>query len=212
MFHIDLDEHEQQTDAQQRTADPDALQPQPGSHGSAYAGAQAEEEEHQAVVFQPHQLFRIMGVLIMHQGFHCPSGVGDAHGGIEHLASELAETLDLHGAAEGNDGVGNDVFRDKRHNRQQNDFTEQNPLPPVNLFKLLQMIPGLCSGIDTGAEKQHRNQVMEKLSKITVKEAAGQKHQVACLGIGKHLAPDKIGIGILKAAGQRQKSNGPERF
>lgn len=53
---------------------------------------------------------------------------------------------------------------------------------------------------------------MNEFHPVAFKEGGSQKDEVARLGIGEDLSPDKVGIGVLQTAGKGQKSDGPEGF
>lgn len=46
---------------------------------------------------------------------------------------------------------------------------------------------------------------MQHLIPPAIHDIGAQQHDIAGLGIGKHLAPEQIGVGILQAAGQRKE-------
>ena len=56
-------------------------------------------------------------------------------------------------------------------------------------------------------KKYQGKQVFYPSPEICAENMLCHKNKVSCLGIGKYLAPDKIGIGILHASGKRKRQH-----
>ena len=47
---------------------------------------------------------------------------------------------------------------------------------------------------------------------VAIHQVGAEQHDIAGLGVGKHFAPEQIGIGVLQAAGQRKEHGGEKGF
>ena len=61
-------------------------------------------------------------------------------------------------------------------------------------------------------ERQHRDEIPGAVAPLAVKEVRAEQHDVARLGVGEHLAPAEVGIGILQAAGENDERGGQQGF
>ena len=53
---------------------------------------------------------------------------------------------------------------------------------------------------------------MERLIPLPGKQMLAEQNDVARLGVGKHFAPEQIGVGVLQTAGERKKHRCIERL
>ena len=83
----------------------------------------------------------VTGVEIDAQGLRSAAHVADAHGAGVSMAAHLAEGLHLHGADKGHQHIGQriDPLRQKAHHKQQDDLRQDDELPPMHLFHVLEM-------------------------------------------------------------------------
>ena len=180
--------------------------PQPCAHGK-----QADDAEvGQGFV----QHLPVMCVKINAQGLGAAAHVADAHGAGIGVAPDLAEGLHLHGAYKGNQGVGQgvDALGQKSHRKQQDDLRQNDELPPVHLFHVLEMAVHAFRRENAQQERQHRDEVPGTVPPLPVKQIGAEQDDVARLGIGKHLAPAEIGVGVLQAAGENNERGGQQGF
>ena len=47
---------------------------------------------------------------------------------------------------------------------------------------------------------------MQSSAPFSIDDALAQENDVSCLGVCEYFAPEKIGVGVLQAAGSRQKT------
>lgn len=97
-----------------------------------------------------------MGLAPDAKGLHAAAQVADAHGTGKGVAVHLAESLYLHGAGEGNNGVGQQVLRlrQKAHREQQQHLAQHHQLPPVQPLHRLKVLPHF-SAARTPSAKAH---------------------------------------------------------
>ena len=148
-----------------------------------------------------------MGVAPDAKGLHAAAQVADAHGTGKGVAVHLAESLHLHGAGKRNDGVGQQVQRlgQKAHRKQQQHLAQHHQLPPVQPLHRLKVLPHFFRSQHPQRKGAQRHQIVQYLIPPAIHDIGAQQHDIAGLGIGKHLAPEQIGVGILQAAGQRKE-------
>ena len=62
----------------------------------------------------------------------------------------------------------------------------------------------------TQCKGKNRHQIVQKACPVPGKEGLPHKNDVACLRIGKDTAASQVGVGVLQAAGKRQKQHRAE--
>ena len=116
-------EHQAEADEEQQAGKPDG----PAAHGgqckAAKAGTQREQEDDGEVVKRLAEGFGAAAHQPCAEGIHAAAQIADAHGAGEGIAVHLAEGLYLHGAGEGDEGVGQQIqlLRQKAHDEEQQD-------------------------------------------------------------------------------------------
>ena len=107
-----------------------------------------------------------------HQGIHAAAQVADAHGAGKGIAVHLAESLYLHGAGKGDQGVGGQVegVGKESHQEEQQDFHQQHQLPPVQAAVLFKEDADQFGGGHARGEGQHRHQVVEEAGPVPGEE------------------------------------------
>ena len=140
-----------------------------------------------------------MGVAPDAKGLHAAAQVTDTHGTGKGVAVHLAESLHLHGAGKRNDGVGQQVLRlrQKAHREQQQHLAQHHQLPPVQPLQCLKVLPQFFRSQHPQRKGTQRHQIVQHLVPLAIHDIGAQQHDIAGLGIGKHLAPEQIGVGIL---------------
>ena len=148
-----------------------------------------------------------MGLAPDAKGLHAAAQVADAHGTGKGVAVHLAESLHLHGAGKRNDGVCQQVLRlrQKAHRKQQQHLAQHHQLPPVQPLHCLKVLPHFFCDQHPQRKSAQGHQIVQHLIPPAIHDVGAQQHDIAGLGIGKHLAPEQIGIGVLQAAGQRKE-------
>ena len=141
------------------------------------------------------------------QGVHTAAQVADAHGAGKGIAVDLSKGLHLHGAGEGDDGVGQHIQGrgHQAHGEQGHDLLQQDKLSPVDARPLLKAVAHTLGGSDTQGEEDQRHQIMGHFGPVPGEQILAEQDDVARLGVGEHLAPGDIGVGVLQSAGQGQK-------
>ena len=72
---------------------------------------------------------------------------------------------------------------------------------------------GFCGGTAHSRRKLIKGiRQRSAAGKIPRKQVVAQQHDIAGLGVGKHTAPGKVGIGILQTAGHGQKCRSDKGF
>ena len=61
-------------------------------------------------------------------------------------------------------------------------------------------------------KRQHWDEIPGAVPPLPVKQIGTEQHDIARLGIGKHLAPAEIGVGVLQAAGENDERGGQQGF
>ena len=155
-----------------------------------------------------------MGLAPDAESLHAAAQVADAHGTGKGVAVHLAEGLHLHGAGEGNNGVGQQILRlrQKAHRKQQQHLAQHHQLPPVQPLHCLKALPHFFRSQHPQRKGAQRHQIVQHLVPLTIHDIGAQQHDIAGLGIGKHLAPEQIGVGVLQAAGQRKEHRRKKRL
>ena len=75
----------------------------------------------------------------------------------------------------------------------------------MHLLRVLEMAVDALRREDPQQKRQHRDEIPGAVPPLAVKQIGAAQYDVARLGIGKHLAPAEIGIGVLQAAGENDK-------
>ena len=145
-----------------------------------------------------------MRFMISAQRFHTASDVADAHGTGKGKAVHLPEGLNLHGAGKRNQSIGNQIelIRKETDQKQQQNFQNQNQLAPVNAFCLLILLTNQLGSSNSEGKENNRDEIVQRGAKIACKNMLAEQNDIAGLGVGKHFAPEQVGIGVLQAAGQ----------
>ena len=124
----------------------------------------------------------------------------------------LVKGLYLHGADKGHQRIGKRLKdrRQEAYRKQKHHLTQQNDLPPVDLFAAFEpdMNP-LCNRCPD-QERQNRDQIFQHSLPLPLEQCRTEQHDVPRLGVGKHLPPARIGVCILKSAGENDKKRCPE--
>ena len=116
-----------------------------------------------------------MGLAPDAECFHTAAQVTNAHGAGKCIAVHLAEGLYLHGAGEGDEGVGQQIqlLRQKAHDEEHQDLEQHHQLTPVEPLHPLEL---------EADELSHKNAPLAR------KQLDGHQHDVAGLGVGEDLA------------------------
>ena len=210
---VALPEHQAKAHKQQQAGDPDGAHPPQGNQTAAQAGAQGKQTDDAKVVQGLVQGARGADLAVRTQGFHTAAQVSDAHGAGKSIAVHFAESLHLHSAGKGDKGVGCRVpaFRQKSNAEQQPDLRHQHQLTPVQVGMAAFAADGFCGG-NAHSKADQGDQAAQRSGKIPRKQVVAQQHDIAGLGVGKHTAPGKVGIGILQTAGHGQKCRSDKGF
>ena len=128
------------------------------------------------------------------------------------MAVHLAEGLHLHGAGEGDEGVGQQVefLREKAHCKQQQNFRKNDDLPPMECLGVLQLDAGELGHQNAAGKGEKGDKIAQRRGPLAAEQAVAQQHDVARLGVGVHFAAEKVGISVLQAAGKGQKHGDEE--
>ena len=124
------------------------------------------------------------------EGVHAAAQIADAHGAGEGIAVHLAEGLYLHGAGEGNEGVGQQIqlLRQKAHDEEQQDLEQHHQLTPVEPLHPLELEADELGHKNAQRKGAQRHQVAQCLAPLARKQLDGHQHDVAGLGVGEDLA------------------------
>ena len=204
LFQIFPDEHQRKADQQKAAADPDGPAAQQRSAPAADAGPDGKQQDDAKVPQHPVPGLRFVGLAPDAQRLHAAAQVTDAHGAGKGVAVHLAESLHLHGAGKRDDGVGQQVLllRQKAHEEQQQPFAQHHQLPPVERAHLPEALPHFFSGEHPQRKGAQRHQIMQHPLPVAIHQVGAEQHDIAGLCVGKHFAPEQVGIGVLQAAGQ----------
>ena len=88
---------------------------------------------------------------------------------------------------------------------QGHDLLQQDKLSPVDARSLLKAIAHPLRGGDAQGEEDQRHQIVGHFRPVPGEQILAEQDDVARLGVGEHLAPGDVGIGILQPAGHGQK-------
>ena len=147
--------------------------------------------------------------------FHAVFDVADAHGrGGRHIAEAL-EGLDLDGAGEGNDAVCSDVVfaeRNERIGQEQSDLDQEDALVAVQKAAAAEPVADDAGDEHTGGKAEDGQCIAEYAVGIAVHDIDAEQEKIAGLRIGKDLAASHIGVGVLKAADQREQRGEQKGF
>ena len=124
------------------------------------------------------------------EGIHAAAQIADAHGAGEGIAVHLAEGLYLHGAGEGNEGVGQQIqlLRQKAHDEEQQDLEQHHQLTPVEPLHPLELEADELGHKNAQCKGAKGHQVAQCLAPLARKQLDGHQHDVAGLGVGEDLA------------------------
>ena len=115
--------------------------------------------------------------------------------------------LDLHGTYKRDHRVRKrfKVCRQKADDKQKHDLAEQNDLPPVDFLIRLKTNVYQLRGRCTDQKRYHRDKVLHHVRPVLLEQRRAQKNNVARLRVGKNLAATKVGICVLKSAGENDE-------
>ena len=115
--------------------------------------------------------------------------------------------LDLHGTYKRDHRVRKrfKVCRQKADDKQKHDLAEQNDLPPVDFLIRLKMNVYQLRGRCTDQKRYHRDKVLHHVRPVLLEQRRAQKNNVARLRVSKNLAATKVGICVLKSAGENDE-------
>ena len=139
--------------------------------------------------------------------------IADAHRAGIGVAVDLVERVHLHGADEGDQGVGQrvDAVRQEADDEKKRDLLDQDQLPPVQLPEIAEAHVDELRRHRAEHEGQERDRIPEAHGPVAPQQRRAQKHDVARLRVGKDLPAADIGIGVLKAARERDEHGRLER-
>ena len=214
LFQILTNEHQRKTDQQQPAGDPDGSAAEPDAALAANAGAQSKQQNDAKIAQHPVFGLGVAGAAPDTQGLHAAAQVADAHGAGKGVAVHLAERLHLHGAGKGDDGVGQQVLllRQKAHKEQQQHLAQHHQLPPVEPLHVPEVLLHLFGGQHAQRKGAQGHQIMQHPLPVSVHQVGTEQHDVAGLRVGKYLAAEQVGVGVLQAAGQGQEYGCKKRF
>lgn len=133
--------------------------------------------------------------------------VSDAHGGCHGISLDLPEAVYLHGAGEGNQGIGKDIegLRDQSYCEEDHAFDSQDDLTPVDPSVGLAQMADPLGQEDPRPKSGNGDEIAQGILKTSLRGIDAHENEIAGLGIGENAAPAYVGVGVLKAACQRQK-------
>ena len=73
---------------------------------------------------------------------------------------------------------------------------------------MLQLDAGELGHQNAAGKGKERDKVAQRRGPLAGKQAVAQHHDIACLGVGVHLAAEKVGVGVLQTAGKGKKNGG----
>lgn len=117
--------------------DPDRLYAKPGGAGGTESGTDRKNQNNKSTVhaFVFHR--RIFADMVQAEIFGRTSHISDAHGCCTWNTAEFAEGIDLHGTGERKHDVRDHIegrfIRQKSGDPEDQDFYDQNNLPPMDL-------------------------------------------------------------------------------
>lgn len=204
-----LNEHEQKTDEQQCAGKPDGIQPEALQKNAPKPGAEGKQQNNTKVSQRFAQIFRIFRAEIGTKRVHAAADIADAHGAGKAVSVHLAESLHLHGAGKGNQRIRRKIVRfgHETNKKQQPDFAQQHPLPPMDAPVFLKKIPHTLRRRYAQRKREQRNQIVDGVLAVAFKHAVAEQNDIAGLRVCEYTAPRKIGVSVLQAAGKRQKSS-----
>ena len=203
-FHVLLREHEQEADRKQKAGDPDCPRPKRGDAEDAERGADSKHQDDAPVTKGFLKICSILCFPVGTQGFHSAAQIADTHGAGKGIAFDLAEGLYLHRTGKGNDAVGDQVtgFRHETHREQNRNFKEQDELPPVNSGSALVAETKQLRCRDAEREKRQRNEILQSLRPVPLRNALAQKNNITGLRIREDVPAVDIGVSVLQSSGQ----------
>lgn len=104
------------------------------------------------------------------------------------------------------------MFRHEAYDKEQQNFNQQYDLSPVETLVLLKKLADIGGNGNAQCKKQDRNQIVDCLPKVVVKEILAEEYDIAGLGIGKHMPSGNISVYILQTTGYGQHGCGQKRF
>ena len=133
--------------------------------------------------------------------------ISDAHGGCHSISLNLPETVYLHGAGKGDQGVGKDVkgLRDQSYREEDHALDGQDDLAPVYPSVGLAQMADPLGQEDPRPKGRNGNKIAQGVLKTALRRIDAHENEVAGLGIGKDAAPAYVGVGVLKSACKRQE-------
>ena len=79
---------------------------------------------------------------------------------------------------------------------------------PVQPLQLLEPAADLHGGKDPQRKGHNGHQILGRGRKAAGEQVGAHQYDVAGLGVGEHLAPAAVGVGVLEPAGHSQKRGG----
>ena len=160
----------------------------------------------------------VAGAAVLHQQLGAAAQVAGTHGGGVGPAMHPPEGLHLQRAHKGHAHVGQIVPAlgrgQKAHRRQHRQLDQQHPLPPVEppAGARLAPRPDPFRQQHAGHKGQDGQQIVPRTGPVAPSHIHAQHHDIARLGVGKHVPPSQIGVCIQKAACQCQQKAHTQRL
>ena len=95
---------------------------------------------------------------------------------------------------------------------QQQHLAQHHQLPPVEPLHVPEVLLHLFGGQYAQRKGAQGHQIMQHPLPVPVHQVGTEQHDVAGLRVGKYLAAEQVGVGVLQAAGQGQEYGCKKRF
>ena len=230
-------QHQNKSGQQKQTGYPDCAQSQNQDETAAHSGAKRKEKDNAEIVQCFGKILPVVRDAAGAEGFHAAADISDTHGAGKGIAVHFPESLHLHGAGKGYQGVCRKIqrLRKKSDKKQQKHLQHKDKLPPVQpplketvkppRTPVTLPLPVRPSGCHLPAEMpdhlrrrhsegkgEQRHEIAEGCMPVFCEKTFTEQNNISGLRVGKYAAAGKIRVGILQSARRGQKSRCQKGF
>lgn len=170
--------------------DPDRLYAKPGGAGGTESGTDRKNQNNKSTVhaFVFHR--RIFADMVQAEIFGRTSHISDAHGCCTWNTAEFAEGIDLHGTGERKHDVRDHIegrfIRQKSGDPEDQDFYDQNNLPPMDLDAGFIKMLDPFRKVYTKKKSGKRQKITQGMHQVSGSDILSEQYNVSGRALPKH--------------------------